>query len=318
MGLTIFSSVSIFVAIPAYRDSELVPTVLDALATAADPAGLRFGICWQHDAGETIDPLPGLPQVRIAEFDHRDARGLGWARARAEELYDGEDYVLQLDSHHRFVPGWDQLLIEQLALAPSDKPLLSTWGAHYVPGEQPGSVDPVRIVFAAFDDEGAPWFNQTPITDWRDRTVPVPSGFVCGHLIFARGQFHTEVPSDPRIYFFGEETSTAVRAFTWGWDIFAPTRQILWHQWGGAGTRVKHWQDHADPAHHRPWWRTEARSKRRIKALLADPSAGMGCGPARTLADYQAYVGVDFAARTYTPAALNGDELPLYRAMVRP
>ncbi len=42
------------------------------------------------------------------------------------------------------------------------------------------------------------------------------------------------------------------------------------------------------------------------------------CGEARTLADYQAYVGVDFAARTHTAAALNGDELPLYRAMVRP
>ena len=309
---------SIFVAIPAYRDAELVPTVLDALATAASPDSLTFGICWQHADDEDLGPLRSHRQVRVAEFDYREARGLGWARAQASSLYDGSEYVLQLDSHHRFVPGWDQLLISQLALAPSDKPVLSTWGPHYVPGSAPGPVDPVRIVFGAFDDDGRPWFNQRPITDWRSRTTPVPGGFVCGHLIFARAQFSTEVPSDPRIYFFGEETSTAVRAFTWGWDIFAPVRQVLWHHWGGAGTRTKHWEDHADPELDRPWWRIEARSRRRVRALLANPSGDMGCGPVRTLAEYHRYVGVDFAAGTATRPAVEGAELPLYRSLVTP
>ncbi|HEV7962301.1 MAG TPA: GlcNAc-transferase family protein [Actinoplanes sp.] len=309
---------SIFVAIPAYRDSELVPTVLDALATAADPAGVTFGICWQRSGSDSIEPLLALPQVRVVEFDYREARGLGWARAQAATLYDGSDYVLQLDSHHRFVPGWDRILVEQLALAPSDKPLLSTWGPHYVPGRECGSADPVRIVFGAFDADGNPWFNQTPITDWRSRTAPVPGGFVCGHMIFARASFLAEVPSDPRIYFFGEETSTAVRAFTWGWDIFAPSRHVLWHLWGGAGTRTKHWEDHADPAQDRPWWRIEARSRRRVQALLANPGLEMGCGPVRTLAEYQSYVGVDFVGRTATRTAVAGDELPLYRSLVTP
>jgi len=310
--------VSIFVAIPAYRDAELVPTVLDALSSAADPDALTFGICWQRCEDEDLGPLRGHPRVRIAEFDYREARGLGWARAQAASLYDGADHVLQLDSHHRFVPGWDRLLISQLSRAPSDKPLLSTWGPHYVPGSAPQPADPVRIVFGAFDADGNPWFNQRPIAGWRTRSEPVPGGFVCGHLIFAPAQFLVEVPSDPRIYFFGEETSTAVRAFTWGWDIFAPSRPVLWHQWGGAGTRTKHWEDHADPALDRPWWRAEARSRRRVRALLADPSAEMGCGPVRTLAEYQAYVGVDFAGRTATRAAVEGEELPVHGSLVTP
>jgi hypothetical protein len=298
---------TIFVAIPAYRDSELVPTVLDALAKAADPGSLSFGICWQRTSSDSIEPLLGHGQIRILERDHGEARGVGWARSLAASLYAGEDYVLQTDSHMRFVPGWDVRMIEELRRAPSAKPLLSTWATHYSPGSPLLAGPPVRMTFREYDATGGPAFGCTPIADWADRTAPVPSGFVCAHLMFAPGDFWREVPNDPYIYFYGEEITTAVRAFTWGWDVFAPAQHLLWHHWGVTATRVRHWEDHNDPADQNPWQRLEAQSRRRVRAFLREPPVGrLGCGTVRSYDQFQAYVGLDLRARTASPGALAG------------
>ncbi|MEZ5285183.1 MAG: GlcNAc-transferase family protein [Vicinamibacterales bacterium] len=42
------------------------------------------------------------------------SRGACWARAEIMGRYAGEDYYLQLDSHHRFADGWDELAIDEL------------------------------------------------------------------------------------------------------------------------------------------------------------------------------------------------------------
>jgi mannose-6-phosphate isomerase-like protein (cupin superfamily) len=33
------------------------------------------------------------------------SKGLCWARSEIQKLYEGEDYTLELDSHHRFAAG---------------------------------------------------------------------------------------------------------------------------------------------------------------------------------------------------------------------
>jgi len=303
---------TIFVAIPAYRDSELVPTVLDALAQAADPAAVSFGICWQRAAGDSIAPLLGDPRIRVIERDHTQARGVGWARSLAASLYEGEEYVLQTDSHMRFVPGWDELMVAELGRVPSPKPVLSTWASHYSPPEPVPPAVPVRMVFRDYDPSGGPTFGHQPLSPG---IAPVPTGFVCAHFLFAPGRFLAEVPNDPYIYFYGEEITTAIRAYTWGWDVFAPARHLLWHHWGITATRVRHWEDHDDPAGLNPWQRLEAQSRRRVRAFLTSPPGGrLGCGTVRTYAQYQSYVGLDLRARTASAAALAGSVPALSRA----
>jgi glycosyltransferase involved in cell wall biosynthesis len=290
---------TIFVAIPAYRDSELVPTVLQALAAASAPQDLRFGICWQRAGGDSLGPLAGQPQIRVVERDYRDARGLGWARSLATTLYDGEDYFLQIDSHMRFVRGWDERMIAELGRAPSEKPLLSTWAAHYRPEEPPVAGPPVRMRFEAWDDSGGLRFDCAPILDYQTRTEPVLTGFVCGHFLFAAGSFLAEVPNDPYIYFYGEEINTAVRAFTWGWDAYAPAQHLLWHHWGRTKSRIRHWEDHGDPADRHPWQLMERQSRRRLRAFLREPPIGrLGCGVVRSYDEYQALVGLDLRTRS--------------------
>ena len=72
--------------------------------------------------------------------DWRDAEGVCWARYQAQQLWDGEEYVLMIDSHMRFVPGWDDLMIKELAKVLEQVDTIELagepqWtGAHFVSG----------------------------------------------------------------------------------------------------------------------------------------------------------------------------------------
>lgn len=46
---------TIFVQMAAYRDPQLVPTLLDMVKNAAHPENLHVGICWQHGDDEPTD-----------------------------------------------------------------------------------------------------------------------------------------------------------------------------------------------------------------------------------------------------------------------
>lgn len=300
---------TIFVSIASYRDSELVPTVLDALAKAHRPERLRFGICWQHGADEDITPLRNHPQIQIMDVGWREARGACWARAECMKMYDGEDHFLQLDSHHRFVDRWDEKVLHQLRLAPSDKPIISAYLPVYELDIAPDPHAP-PLMFVPYEfgaDDHIPRVCPLPIEDWRDRDLPVRARFVSGHFLLAAGRFVEEVPYDPEMYFHGEEITLSVRAYTWGWDLFHPIRTFLYHNYGGFYRR-KHWDDHHRGAPVRLSWSARDRSSRmRARTLLLHGQVGpLQCGPVRTLADYQTHVGINFREKTMTYEARFG------------
>lgn len=64
-------------------------------------------------------------------MSHKEAAGPCWARHLAQALWQGETFVLQIDSHMRFRPGWDAFLIEMLARCPSEQPILTTYPTGY-------------------------------------------------------------------------------------------------------------------------------------------------------------------------------------------
>ena len=70
-------------------------------------------------------------QVREVQLDYREATGPCKARVLAQALWAGEAFVLQLDAHMRFAPGWDASLVKWLCQAeaahPGTKPVLSTY-----------------------------------------------------------------------------------------------------------------------------------------------------------------------------------------------
>ena len=74
-------------------------------------------------------------QIRVDRVDCKLATGPCWARYRAQQLWRGEEYYLSIDSHTRFIKDWDKLLLEQLALCPSTKAIITTYPVGYERGK---------------------------------------------------------------------------------------------------------------------------------------------------------------------------------------
>ena len=128
---------AIFVSIASYRDPDCQHTVVDLFAQATHPERIFVGICWQFVPGEDDDCFilaPPFPdQVRRLDVHASESLGACWARHQVQSLWQGEDYYFQVDSHMRFVPGWDERLIEMLELCPSSKAVLSTYPLAFTP-----------------------------------------------------------------------------------------------------------------------------------------------------------------------------------------
>jgi hypothetical protein len=305
---------TIFVSIASYRDSQLGPTVQDCLAKADRPGDLRFGICWQHAPDEAW-PLDDHPRFRVIDVDYRSSRGACWARSQIAPLMAGEDWYLQLDSHHRFAPGWDTALIAMAEAAPSPRPLITTYPTGFtLPGEQRRNPQPWRITFGRWSPDGIPLFFPAPITAWKELDRPLRARFIGACFIFAPAQWAVEVPYDPEIYFNGEEITLAIRSFTTGYDLFHPVRTLVWHEWSRS-YRPRHSGDHVPEKGARiPWWKLEQRSVQKIRGFLCRPHVGpFGCGKERTFADYESYSGLDLGrcrVQEYTLANLEPPNPP--------
>jgi hypothetical protein len=303
---------TIFISIAAYRDPELEPTIRDCLNRARYPNDLRFGICWQHAAEEPVPPDFADRRMRVIDVPWQDSRGACWARAEIMKLWDGEDFYLQLDSHHRFVQDWDALLLAHADGSGATKPLLTTYAAPFDPAAaelEPG--EPMQMDLDHFSEDGIPLFRPRAIAEWPTLRRPPRARFVSGHFLFTLGEFMKDVPYDPELYFHGEEITLAIRAFTHGYELFHPPEHVLWHEYTRS-YRTKHWDDHVRAQGiELEWHERDAKSREKVRQFLAAPYVGpFGCGTARSFADYEAYAGLSFLHRAAQDATLRGEEPP--------
>jgi len=306
----------IFVSIAAYRDPELVPTIEDCLGKARHPDDLRFGICWQHTDDETLPPDFQGPRFRIIDVPWHESKGACWARAEVMNLWDGEDFFLQLDSHHRFVQDWDARLLRMSELSGVNKPLLTSYGAPFDPAAKgPEAGEPMQMDLDRFSEDGIPMFRPRAIPDWRDLDCPLRARFVSAHFLFAPGSFVTEVPYDPELYFHGEEITLAIRAFTHGYSLLHPQEHVLWHEYTRS-YRVKHWDDHLrSQGMAIEWHERDGASRRKVSQFLTAPFIGpFGCGSQRSFAEYEAYAGLNFQDRSAQTEAWRGQEPAAFAA----
>ena len=308
----------IFVQIASYRDPQLLPTLRDCIANAKHPENLVFSIAWQHSIDDTWDNLYEYKddeRFKILDIDYRDSKGACWARNLLQQQYDGEEYTLQLDSHHRFVQNWDEELINMLKELQNkgfSKPLLTSYIPSFDPDNDPNAriMQPWKMNFDRFIPEGAIFFLPATIDDYQYITEPIPSRFYSAHFCFTLGSFVLEVPHDPEYYFHGEEISIAVRAYTWGYDLFHPHKVIAWHEYTRKG-RTKQWDDD------KMWYNKNTNSHLRnrklfeMDGLVKDIDFGIyDFGKIRTLDDYERYAGISFKKRAVQKYTLNNNIPP--------
>ncbi|NYF79318.1 GlcNAc-transferase family protein [Granulicella arctica] len=302
----------IFISIASYRDAQLVPTIRDCLAKAKSPDRLRFGICWQHSSDEESLSFLDDTRFQILDTDWRDSKGACWARSEIMKLWHGEDWFFQIDSHCRFASGWDETLIQMARQAPSVKPILSTYPPPFTPSEnEVFGGEPFQMAFQGFTPEGIPFMKPLAIPNWQHRDGPLRARFLAAGFLFAPGCFVEEVPYDPDLYFIGEEATMTLRAYTHGYDLFHPSRAVVWHDYVRAYA-TRHWDDHTKANKvTQEWGELDLRSKEKVRLLLAGQSVeSHGLGSVRTLKEYEDYAGLSFSLRKGQNYTLLSEEPP--------
>jgi len=312
---------TIFIHLLAYREPELIPTIKDALAQANRPKNLRFGICRQfsdEDGFDNLDKFRSDARFKIIDIPHTEARGLPYARWLINEQITDEDYILQLDAHHRFVKGWDDILIKMHQRLETEgyKPILTGYLPYYNPFNDPAdrTMEPWQQQFACFYPHGTIFIRPAGIPNWKELNGPIRSRFISGHFAFARTEWAREIKHDVDIYFSGEELNLTVRSFTHGYDLFHPHELVIWHATMREERNGKLlWDDQ----HRRgeDWWSQQNRARAKIRQLLQTEAngfnlTGVDLGTIRTLRDYEKYAGVHFKRRAVQEYTLQNNFPP--------
>lgn len=239
----------IFVSIASYRDNQCLDTVRNITENAESPEDLVIVICQQNSLlekdclGWCKSPhICSKSKSKIERLSHKDARGPTWARWRIQEKWDGEEYYLQIDAHTRMVKNWDKILKGQLAMCPSEKPVLTNYPSEYevVDG---GGGDSEKEKWGLHNIKSGLYveklnpkdgFSRIQSNYTENRTSrPYQSTCWAAGFSFSKGDFFWEVGYDPYtpFLFFGEEMDIAIRGWTWGWDFYSPTETVIFHNY---------------------------------------------------------------------------------------
>ncbi len=295
---------TIFIQIAAYRDPECAPTIADAFARAAHPDRVRVGVCWQYKDGVEQATL-GIPfafaaQVHVDAVSAAQSEGPSWAKRRAQGFYQGETYILMIDSHMRFVDGWDEKMIAEWKACGNIKAVLTAHPPTYIPPRTiPG--DAMLTVLRAHPPTAGGDIRIRGERLAKTPKAPLKGAFAAPGFLFARGELAVEVPYDPYLYFEQEEMCLAARLYTHGWEVYHPSVILLYHLYDSTPVpfaRHKHWNDNVG------WQALNQRARKRKDHLLGiafseeEPVIAeldaYGHGDARSLEEFQTFCGIDF------------------------
>lgn len=293
---------SIFISIASYRDPELPKTVKSLYDNADNKDDLYFGIVNQDYTNKHAEfPYINPDNIKNLKMHFKDAKGAGYARKIGMSLYEGQDYYFQTDSHMRFAPNWDtslkNMMIESQKLANNKKVILSqfpapyepfTDGSEYFPKDDPLYWDKPSWTSVVNTWHGY-WAGNREII--KDLSKPCPSHTILAGLLFAPGNFVEEIPYDDRISFMGEELCIALRAYTRGWNIYAPNIMVAWHFYQRK-QNPKIWSDQINKG---KWNLLEFESQKiQKKILLAEEEGIFGIEDYQKYLDYQKMIGFNF------------------------
>lgn len=294
---------TIFVSVPSYRDASCMRTLRNMFAMATHPGRVFVGCCEQNTASVKEQCKPNKfkyhANVRVISIPHGEAKGPTYARALCADLYRGEDFVLSIDSHSKFAKGWDVALIDMLRACPSPKAIVT----HYPP-ERKAAKDPnvdahgiPCLCASKFGGDGLPVLEAVMVAATAGAPRPVP--YLAGGMWFAPGSVFADVPMDPTLshLFQGEEFLLSARCWTAGYDMYTPTKSVVFHYYGRKG-EPHYWDDQP-----KTWHALQTATGARVRQILGLEQPGMpdyayGMGSARTLQAYYDYCGIDPVAKT--------------------
>lgn len=302
---------SIYIQIASYRDPDLWNTIKNAIESSSKKRSLHISVVDQYsDEDKFEDIRKNFKNLKASEFcklsykkvHYTKTKGVCWVRHLLNKKYQGENYTLQLDSHHRFVKDWDSAFVKMyrdLKKEGYKKPLLTTYCPAYIQQTEERFEFATQMDFDRFTPEGAVFFSSGVIPDWENRELPVPSKFISGHMIFTDGKFCQQVPYDPHYLFHGEEINLTVRAYTHGYDLFHPHKPVVFHEYSRSHRPRKCWDD--DPSWNKKNEKSHLRNRKFFEMDGEPKDIDFGeydLGKKRTIEDYEEYSGVRMRTRS--------------------
>lgn len=275
-------------------------------------------------------------RVRILRLDEIDSLGPFFTRFVNSKLWRGENFYLQIDAHTDFRSSWDDSLVAQMRATPSyPKSVIS----NYPPGGSPNSpaawpaprhmtkpdtgYPPSALCACTFETAGAGRFTvrlaEAGRSFRKELETPRHSAFVAAGFFIAHGTIVDTVGFDPFLpfLFMGEELALSVRMWTHGYDIYAPSQDVLQHEyvrkespkfWESVGQVYSHANLHnelTDVVVQRVQYLSkfpEADSPEKLQPrTLLLRFDQFGCGNVRHERDFAKAMGLDFATHRQTP-----------------
>jgi hypothetical protein len=182
-----------------------------------------------------FDICPYVSQINVTTMKHTDSRGPTLARAKQQFKIKNEDFCLQCDAHSMLNQDFEEELRQQWWATENENAVLTTYvqdvddyginigGRHEVPHmckTEWGGNGVVR-------NKGAIEAANLP--------RPKLTALWGAGLSFSKCHAEKTVPYDPHLpqIFDGEEFSRSARLWTNGYDMYTPTRGIVFHDYRG-------------------------------------------------------------------------------------
>jgi [Skp1-protein]-hydroxyproline N-acetylglucosaminyltransferase len=323
---------SIFVSIASYRDDVCTDTLDSLFKMAENPNRIFVGICQQNNSTEDTDCLSAIintpleNNVRIIRIPHYEAKGPTYARYLCSTLWNGEQYFLQIDSHTKFVKGWDTICINMIQSIKKNKlslkPVISYYpreSKNYEKYTEEHKYNVPRMCKSFFNERGMISFLASREINTNNKVYQTPH--LAGGMFFCESNFLNELPFDPDLpyLFVGEEILHSIRFFTNGWDIFTPSENIIFHEYTRKD-KPKIWTDN-------PYY-SDMTAFNKVKHYLGldknDGSQGIqtnkyinldtslaiyGLGKVRTIQEFYDFAGIDIAGKRVVKNFCNTDNI---------
>ena len=301
----------IFCSIASYQDPILPYTIESIIENARYKKDLVLGIFDQslQHLDIVIEYSKYGPEIRYKTCDPEESKGVCWARGTIQdELFDGEDIFMQIDSHTLFEKEWDADLLEKYSNCFNwfEKPIITGYPKAFDVLTSKGgwlNTDKEYIFRITQDDPDQthvlqyhiPWmkgYNPGQMSHVIDGKKYYRGFAMAGGGIFTEGKWVEDVPYDKEIYFNGEEGTLALRSFTHGYDMVHVPNLPFYHWYNVEGLELKrtlHWDRDEDmDLIHKA---SHAKVDRVLQGKVTDK---YGIGNKRTLKEYADLSGIDY------------------------
>jgi hypothetical protein len=225
----------IFVSIASFRDPECNHTINSLITKAFNKNNLRIVVCEQNmlnDKSALIGNENYTNLIHIIKLHADEAKGPTYARFLIQQLYNNEEYYLQIDSHTLFEQNWDQKLISSLNLLDNKSCITQYLPEYSIKSKNKKSYsvrDGLKVIkISALDGFTRINSNFIENIDYSKDLNEANAWSAC--FSFSKGNICLDAPIDPYTpeLFFGEEMDITLRLYTRNWKFYSPNYPIAY------------------------------------------------------------------------------------------